>query len=89
MPAVTPADRNPGNGRIPFVWVQDDDTGHRYDVREDVIAAGMTPVKDYPLNWSTVAREPKFATSKGGPDSVADDNAAVPKGAARSNADAK
>lgn len=63
----TPArDRDPQNGRIPFVWVKDDDTGHCYDIREDVITDGMAPVKDYPLNWTTVAREPKFATDKDG-----------------------
>lgn len=66
-------------GRIPFVWCQDDSTGHRYDIREDVLTDGMTPVKDYPLNWSGAAREPKFATTKSGADSVADDKAVTVK----------
>lgn len=47
-------------GVIPFVWVQDDDTGHRYDVPETSLRDGMTPVKDYPLNITGMARPTKY-----------------------------
>lgn len=56
--------REPANttGRIPFVWVEDVDTGHRYDVPQDKIRPGMTPVEGYELNYTVVARRTKFRT---------------------------
>lgn len=48
------------DGRPPFVWVEDDDTGHRYDIPQTAVRAGMTAVPGYPLNWSGKARAPKF-----------------------------
>lgn len=47
-------------GVIPFVWVQDDDTGHRYDVPEPSVRTGMTPVPGYPLNFDRAARPTKY-----------------------------
>ncbi|WP_341719935.1 hypothetical protein QQG74_09615 [Micromonospora sp. FIMYZ51] len=53
-------------GRVPFVWVQDDTTGHRYDVPENAIRAGMTPVPDYPKNTTGRARPAVFRTDLAG-----------------------
>ncbi|MFI2663279.1 hypothetical protein [Micromonospora carbonacea] len=53
-------------GRVPFVWVEDADTGHRYDVPQTAIRDGMTPVPDYPLNWGRRARPAKYRTDLGG-----------------------
>lgn len=55
-----------GRGEIPFVWVQDDTTGHRYDVAETAIGEGMTPVAGVELNWTGSARPPKYRTDKAG-----------------------
>lgn len=51
-------------GRVPFVWVEDDDTGHRYDVPEYAILPGMTRVDGYDLNWTGSARPTKYRTGK-------------------------
>lgn len=59
-------DPNVGRGEIPFVWVQDDATGHRYDVAETAIGEGVTRVPGVPLNWTESARPPKYRTDKGG-----------------------
>ncbi|MEV5819302.1 hypothetical protein AB0L22_09015 [Micromonospora haikouensis] len=61
------------SGRVPFVWVEDADTGHRYDVPQNAIRDGMVPVPDYPLNWGRRARPPKFRVDLAGSD-------AAPKG---------
>lgn len=55
---------SPEPGRIPFTWVSDDSTGHRYDTKQ--VRAGMTPVEGVELNWTDNARETKFFTGKGG-----------------------
>ncbi|MFG1846774.1 hypothetical protein [Micromonospora carbonacea] len=60
-------------GKVPFVWVEDADTGHRYDVPQTAIRDGMTPVPDYPLNWGRRARPAKYRTDLAGSD-------AAPKG---------
>ncbi|MFI1194084.1 hypothetical protein ACH4T9_12615 [Micromonospora sp. NPDC020750] len=56
------------SGRVPFVWVKDADTGHRYDVPQTAVRDGMTPVPDYPLNWGRRARPPKYRTDLAGSD---------------------
>lgn len=60
--------REPANttGRIPFVWVEDHDTGHRYDVPQNAVRPGMTPVDGYDLNWGRTARRTKHFVGKGG-----------------------
>ena len=53
-------------GRIPFIWVEDDSTGYRYDVPENAIRPGMTPVKGVDKNWTGSARPAKYRTTKAG-----------------------
>jgi hypothetical protein len=66
VPERQPRRDSTRNGRIPFVWVEDADTKHRYDVLETQIEPGMTLVPDYDPNYSGKAREPKFyVTEKG------------------------
>jgi hypothetical protein len=57
-------------GRIPFVWVSDDTTGHRYDIKQTALREGMTPVDGVDLNWSDDPRPTKFFTGKDGADSA-------------------
>lgn len=66
MPERQPRRDSTRTGRVPFVWVEDADTKHRYDVLETSIEVGMTPVEGYDLNWSDKAREPKFFVEKDG-----------------------
>ena len=60
----------PEVGRVPFVWVSDDDTGHRYDIKQSSLRAGMTPVDGVDLNWTDNPRETKFFTAKDGESSA-------------------
>lgn len=53
-------------GRVPFVWVEDDTTGHRYDVLETALRAGMTPVEGVEKNYTGRARPAKHFVGKGG-----------------------
>lgn len=47
-------------GRRAWVWCQDADTGHRYDVLASRLPRkGLTPVEGYPLNFKQTAREAK------------------------------
>lgn len=50
----------PTDGRKAFVWVQDADTGHRYDVpARSLPRRGLTPVEGYPLNYNDGGRPAK------------------------------
>lgn len=60
------ADKARARGRIPFVWVRDDTTGHAYDVPENAVTSGMTPVPGYELNFTGKARRTKYFVDKGG-----------------------
>lgn len=62
MPERRPRRDSSGNGRVPFVWVTDDSTGHRYDVPQNAIRPGMTPVEGYELNYTKNARRTKYRT---------------------------
>lgn len=43
-----------------WVWVQDDQTGHRYDVKSGRLPVdGLRVVDGYPLNFNIMARRPK------------------------------
>jgi hypothetical protein len=53
-------------GRVPFVWVEDTSTGHRYDVLETALRPGMTPVKGVDKNYTGRARPTKYRTDKAG-----------------------
>lgn len=67
MPTSRPTRRTTADsGRVPFVWVRDDDTGHCYDVPENAVPASVTPVADYPLNYTGNARRTKYHVDKGG-----------------------
>lgn len=57
-------------GRVPFVWVQDDDTGHRYDVLETALRPGMTPVEGVDKNYTGRARRSKHRTDLAGGDAT-------------------
>lgn len=57
-------------GRTPFVWVQDDSTGHRYDVLETALRPGMTPVEGVEKNYTGRARRPKHRTDLAGNDAT-------------------
>jgi hypothetical protein len=68
-------------GRTPFIWVQDDDTGHRYDVLETALRDGMTPVDGVEPNYTGRARRPKYRTDLAGNDATrtpADEGAPPP-----------
>jgi hypothetical protein len=53
-------------GRVPFVWVEDDTTGHRYDVPETAVRKGMTPVDGVEKNYGRRPRPTKHFVGKGG-----------------------
>lgn len=57
-------------GRVPFVWVEDTDTGHRYDVLETALRDGMKPVEGAELNYTGKARRAKYRTDLAGNDAT-------------------
>ncbi|QKW15382.1 hypothetical protein [Verrucosispora sp. NA02020] len=57
--------------RTPYVWVEDDSTGHRYDVLETALRPGMTPVEGYDKNYTGRPRHPKHRTDLSGQNSRA------------------
>lgn len=57
-------------GRVPFVWVEDTDTGHRYDVLETALRDGMKPVEGAELNYTGRARRTKYRTDLAGNDAT-------------------
>lgn len=48
-------------GRPGWVWVQNNTSGRRFDVREDRLRhmENVTPVKDVPVHYGDSARQPK------------------------------
>ncbi|GGM27143.1 hypothetical protein GCM10011608_09930 [Micromonospora sonchi] len=52
--------------RIPYVWVEDTTTGHRYDVLETALRDGMKPVEGYDLNYTGRPRRTKHRTDLAG-----------------------
>ncbi|MEV2239526.1 hypothetical protein [Micromonospora sp. NPDC049891] len=52
--------------RTPYIWVEDDSTGHRYDVLETAVRPGMTPVAGYEPNYTGRPRRPKHRTDLAG-----------------------
>ncbi len=61
---------NRTTSRTPFIWVEDNDTGHRYDVPETALRAGMTPVEGVEKNLTGRARRPKYRTDLAGNDAT-------------------
>ena len=57
-------------GRTPFIWVEDESTGHRYDVLETALRDGMKPVDGVEPNFTGRARRPKHRTDKAGNDAT-------------------
>ncbi|MBM0237738.1 hypothetical protein JNW88_12225 [Micromonospora sp. ATA32] len=64
------APRTDDRGRVPFVWVEDTDTGHRYDVLETALRDGMKPVDDVELNYTGRARKAKYRVDLAGNDAT-------------------
>jgi hypothetical protein len=60
--SATPGDR------VPYTWVSDDSTGHRFDVK--VVRPGMTPVPGVELNYGPTPRRPKHNVDKSGAPAV-------------------
>lgn len=56
----------PKPGQVPYVWVEDVSTGHRYDVPRSAVRPGMTPVPGYALNWTGQPRATKHRVDKAG-----------------------
>lgn len=54
------------SGRVPYVWVSDDDTGHRYDIPEPAVREGMTPVEGVEPNYTQHPRPTKYFVGKAG-----------------------
>lgn len=57
-------------GRVPYVWVEDTDTGHRYDVPETALRDGMKPVEGVELNHGAKPRRTKYRTDLAGNDAT-------------------
>lgn len=49
-----------------WVWVEDQSTGHRYDVRREAVRPGMVPVPDYPEHVGPKPRPTKHFVGKDG-----------------------
>ena len=53
-------------GRPGWVWVTDDVSGHRFDIRSNRLPrAGLTPVEGYPINYNQFARPGKTRAELG------------------------
>jgi hypothetical protein len=71
MPAPKKAKAAPGQvlgtSKHPtWVWVEDQSTGHRYDVRREAVRLGMLPVPGYPEHVGPKPRPTKHFVGKDG-----------------------
>lgn len=49
-----------------WIWVEDQSTGHRYDVRKEAVRLGMVPVPGYPEHVGKRPRPTKYFVGKDG-----------------------